>query len=301
MSEITKVFIAAFFALFCFPLAAQAILVTPSAIDFELQQGEEGSVEVVVANNGGQDADYALELLSVELGEGSGELSVSPLTAAETRWFDLSTDALVLAPETAEIITLSVNPSDSIAPGLYTFALSITEKASGQKGVSTNSGVLSLIFITIGSPDAKAELLDFSVDEERFDQLPVNFAITVRNAGERIVQPTGSIQIYNVFGTIVRQLPVNVDGKRILAGDDRTLMVQWGSGEGPQSYVQKLYVQVSQFAFGPFSAELTITPWEGADPLTQQISLFAFPWQLFLVLCLVITAIVVLARLRTHS
>ena len=200
-----------------------------------------------------------------------------------------------------EIITLSVNPSDSIAPGLYTFALSITEKASGQKGVSTNSGVLSLIFITIGSPDAKAELLDFSVDEERFDQLPVNFAITVRNAGERIVQPTGSIQIYNVFGTIVRQLPVNVDGKRILAGDDRTLMVQWGSGEGPQSYVQKLYVQVSQFAFGPFSAELTITPWEGADPLTQQISLFAFPWQLFLVLCLVITAIVVLARLRTHS
>lgn len=298
MSVITKVLGAIFSCAFLLPAAAHAIVVTPTAIDFELQQQEQGSVEVIIANNGTTDAEYELDILAVKLDETRGSMEVSALTTAEQKWFTLSGEAISLAPEEAQIIVLHVNPPDSMSAGIYTFGLEVKEIVESSGGIAPSSGVLSLVFVTIGSPDAKAELLDFSVDQERFSELPVTFAVTVRNGGERIVQPVGSIQIYNAFGTIVRQLPLNVDGKRIFAGEERTLMVQWGGDEDPQSLVQKLYVQASQFVFGPFSAEIIFTPWEGADPLAQQVALFAFPWQLFLLLTILIIVIVVFARIK---
>jgi hypothetical protein len=298
MSVITKIIALLCFGLFLAPGAAQALVLTPSSLDFPLGQSGEGSAEIVVGNDGVEAHEYELKLVSVDLEGGRELLGIEPITDFEENWFTISEERFTLDPAEARIVTIVVNPYDSVETGVYTYALQATEHSAESTGITANTAVLTLLFVTIGEPEAKAELLDFTTSKQVFSELPVNFNITLRNSAERIVQPTGSIQIYNALGTVVRQLPVNVNGKRILPGEERTLMVQWGSGEDPETFFQKLYAQFSQFALGPFTAELTVVPWEGADPLTQQVELTAMPWHTFLVLGLIIFGIVILARFK---
>ncbi len=298
MSVIIKYLSLFLFSFFFFPTAVQALVLTPSSLDFSLEQGGEGSAEIVVANNAAESHEYSLSLVAIDLNSGRELIGIQPISSSYEDWFTLSENAFLLQSNEAHIVTLTVNPYDSVETGVYTFALQATEHSAESEGISANTAALTLLFVTIGKPEARAELLDFSTENEQFSELPILFTLTLRNSAERLVQPTGSIQIYNALGTVVRQLPVNVDGKRILPGEERTLMVQWGGGEYPQTLFQKLYAQFSQFALGPFTAELSVMPWEGAEPLTQQVKLLAIPWHALSVLLFVIFGIVILARFK---
>ncbi len=270
MSVITKVGCLVVCATFLLVAQAQAEELWPESFDVTVEPGSGGTAELALVNDREEDATYAIDLLQVHIGETHEEMAFSSLDDDVASWIILDDDALSLAANTQGTIGLTIAPPEDVDPGLVTIGVQVTRLNQTTLGVGVQTAIVSLGFISVGALEEDYEWLDVDIDTATGWSLPVTGSIRVRNEGERVVIPQGTMRITSLFGREVALQEVNVEGSRVVGGQTRSFTTHWGEQEDQPD---------QPFAIGIFTVDLELQPWEDAEVFYARQHIVLFPWR----------------------
>jgi hypothetical protein len=193
-------------------------------------------------------------------------------------------------------LEISIRPNATVVPGNYIAGVQVQERVPADGTVAVSSGFISLLFLTVGdSLTQNVELLDFSSSIHFFAHLPVQFFATMKNSGEAMSQPGGAVTIRDLFGNIVTAVPFNSGANRLLPGQTRTLVSQWGSDAEVKGFFAHVVQEYKGLCIGIFKAEAVIVPFENVAITPDAIWIIVFPWHLVLCMSSVLIAVLFLA------
>lgn len=212
-------------------------------------------------------------------------------------------------------------PANEPASDYYFSIIFISKNVGSQQEDFTGSttiigGVAMNILMTVSGdslgnkePELKPEGIVQEFSSPTFAQKgPIPFTVRVKNIGNTLLTPTGSIKITNMFGQFIGKvdlLPTN-----ILAGTTRAIPDSFQSQEAtapatPASSNQRLASSsiksywYETVLLGPYQAQLTLSLSENGPTYTRTIRFFAFPAEASVGLLLGILAIgIVVTRVR---
>lgn len=210
---------------------------------------------------GSHDASRAVVLL----GDAEGPYSLRDYLKPEITEFSLELGEKITIPVEVSI------PDDAEPGGVYGAVLIKSDPrdsgdGSGQAKVVSRLGSLFLVKIE-GDAKEEGSVLDFRAKSPQrwfYERGPIYFEILFENTGSVHLVPYGDIQIYNTFGTLVDDLPINA--YFALPDSLRFREVQW-----PQETL-----------LGRYTAKLSMNPGYGDDNEIREISFWVLPWKVVL-------------------
>ncbi|HEV7424013.1 MAG TPA: hypothetical protein VGO21_02365, partial [Candidatus Paceibacterota bacterium] len=173
----------------------------------------------------------------------------------------------------------------------------------GEVAIGAKTGLLVLLSVN-GDVKENAGFLNFNTTNHQFwySTLPVSFEYRFKNDGGDRIKPEGPITIRDTIFLPAKTLDANPSRGNILPGSTRKFHVDWIEYTYPQEYVaptgffNKFWDDVSyqwkNFAVGFYSARLNVTYGAKNEHASSMIFFFVFPWQLVLVMLLVIFIVV---------
>jgi len=209
-------------------------------------------------------------------------------------------------------------PSNAEAGGYFAAILwgtSPAQQDEGQVAIGGKLGMLVLLSVTGDLPEGEGiGLLDFRIEEGRrvASALPITFVWRFSNEESERVKPEGEIRIKNLFGMTSAVLDANPQKGNVLPGSTRKFSAVWSErGQGKsvipspieqvaeeegQGFFTVAKNQWSNFAFGPYKAELNLFYGElpGAEVTKgTQVSFrfFVIPWQLLSIIIVILSII----------
>lgn len=230
MWGITSVYRLAAIGFFCFfsfsPFVVHALGLAPAVLDVGVVPGEETSTSFSFQNTSSVEKKYSLDLLGVTLGPAEGDRAFFELSEEEKAWFSLLESRFILAGGASRTVPISIHPPAGIPPQVFVLGVRVLEEAQLNDGIALHEGAIELVFVTIGSglePDLS--ILSFEYPSIFGLRFPQQMVVTMRNDGEGVAVPTGSVVVTNLFGA-VHEYPMNPQGKRVPPGQTRTWSVE---------------------------------------------------------------------------
>lgn len=201
-------------------------------------------------------------------------------------------NSVTLEPGTSVDISYEVLiPSDAQAGGYFGAIFWGSSPANGEasEALAVGAKVGILVFLTVnGDVEEGGGLLEFGTkdDQSFFTSLPVHFFYRFSNDGGDRIIPTGTLSVKNVLGMTTAVLPLNSAESNVLPTSTRRFEELWGNAltlENP-SFFEIAREQWGQFAFGRYTAELSLSYGSEASTVTSSVQFWVFPWQLLLLL-----------------
>lgn len=272
------------------PFFAKAVTVGPGKIQFKADPGAIISGKLFVINEGAETQTfYAAFEKFIEKG---GEKKFLPTEESElANWFKMEMSVTAEPGEQKEIpFTIEV-PQNAPPGGHFAVIWWGTAPPSGQVAIVTRAGILVYLEVS-GEINEKGELLNFSLTAGKFFvfQLPEDFAVEFKNAGNTYLKPRGEINIKNIFGSAITAFDVNNKERIILPEDIQSLNVAKRFEKPP-------------FAFGLYKAELSLSWGEKQNNVLKSIYFFVFPWKIALiaVIILVLLSLLLTKGLKKYN
>ncbi len=192
-----------------------------------------------------------------------------------------------------ESVPVTIAVPASASPGSYFAVVRFSGTPTNQTGTSVGltSSVGALVFVRV-SGDAK-ESLSISefyagIDGKKkglFESTPVELTVQIKNEGNVVGQPTGTITIKDMFGNEQGRLPVNSTESYVLPGSTREFSAKFDSST----------VGKNRILFGRYTADLNIQYGENRT-LTETMSFWIIPYKLILLVVLVLVGVIVAFR-----
>ncbi len=230
-------------------------------------------------------------------------------------WISIQ-DQVTLKPQERKTIPFTIKIPDNAEPGGHfaaifwgTFPAAIE---GGQVAIGGRLGVLILLRVA-GEVEEKGGLVDFRTEGGRFlTKLPIVFAYRFSNDGGDRIKPEGEIKIKNILGFTSAVLDANKSEGNVLPRSSRKYEALWHSkgqkiGDLTKKEELALFEQLAKaekmgffetagdqwrnFAFGLYTAKLTLT--YGQEGKTAQASyrFFVIPWQLLSIIVVILAII----------
>lgn len=204
-------------------------------------------------------------------------------------WVAFSVNEFTLKPKEAREFnfTLSI-PKDAEPGGRYgSVVVSTTVKKLNPEegtGASTVQKVGSLILLTIpGNITYRAYIKDFLTDKSWYPKVPVGFKLRIRNESTVHIQPTGIIEITNMFHRKVGV--VDVPSRIILPSSDRFLEMSFDG----RIRLPGIYTAMAGLNYGEGS---------GAGTMTKTISFIFLPWWFIIAAIAFILLVIIIIKKR---
>lgn len=277
-----------------------AITVTPTVVDLDLSKEKKSIASFVIVNDTKKTVTYDIDVLTVQIGDGSDEITFQDFSN-NTLSASVSDRSITLNPGEGKEIGLLVETIDSTESKVHVLGLRIIESQSEDQGIGVLEGFVGLVFVTSGNNlQESAELLNFSSSSFIYSHLPVKFFGTFRNTGKRIVQPSGVLEINNLFGG-KSFIEINPEQKRVLEGQERTMQILWGDQLPDENFFESLRAESSQFKFGIFKANLKVVPWESGAEMTSSKYFIVFPWRITSIFFILFVSLNVMIRIARRK
>jgi len=261
---------------------AHATSLSPTVSDISVNQGGSAEQVFLLDHQENDVIEYSVELVGMQLGSGPDDVTFYELSDEVASWFTISNTFFAVAPGAIADITVSISPPTNTPSTVEVVGLQVVGLSRATGSVNIASGIIGIMFITVGDDvPSSGLLLDFSSSKTGL-QLPATFHATFRNEGVRILQPEGTVTIKNMLGGTVIVLPLNEELRRIPGGQERTFSATWGE-DSEQGFISQLRSEVGQLAVGFFSVELHAELWDGGDVVRDLITIFLFPWRFLLI------------------
>lgn len=275
-------FAAIIFGIFFVVRPAAALEFSPAATDIAAYPGLDGVATFTIVNDSPSEADYVASIYGVDFDE-EGDPIFGPLDSAYTGWFTLDSYNFSLESDASRELRLVATIPESAADDALVVALVVRELAQNT-GVTISTGFSGLVFVTIGSPIAAADMTEFTARSRFAGGLPIDFSATFHNDGERTLQPQGLLVIRNMLSLVSDEISFNDVGNRVPAGQSRTFVATWSDTADAASLLGRLWSKVTDFRIGVFTAELTVTPYPGGPAMYDTTRVVVFPWQAGIIL-----------------
>ena len=191
---------------------------------------------------------------------------------------------------------------DYAGPGGHYAAIFLStappEAANTGSQVSIASRIGTLVLVRIaGEIKESAQMSEFSTTSKSFDSLPVDFNIRIKNDGNVYLKPMGTIVIKNMWGSVAGKVAVNENGGNVLQDQIRKFDATWvknPNAVGATTFWGKYRQEKENYAFGSYSADLSLAYGTAGKTLMASTSFMVIPWTVIIVNLAIIIIIVVL-------
>jgi hypothetical protein len=318
--------VAILFALY--PLSVQAddsgdgfnIQVAPSPLVVTLTPGQRHIAAITVRNLSAHSETIKPSLSGFTVSANGDKIDLNTDVPLGLRdWVSFAQSSLTIPAGASRPLEVVYNTPSNVGFS-YSVAVTLSQaKKGGAQGATLKGSVAVFNLININRADAKRELSirGFAGDKSRYEYLPADFALTVKNSGNVIDQPAGNIFIQRSFNDTepITVIPINKTGNYVLPGTTRTLHAVWS--DGFPAYVERNstgetaaqkdlswdWRQLNRLRIGKYVAKVVLVYNDGQRdvPLVASYSFWVIPWKLIitalLVLALVLTGIIAWVRL----
>lgn len=279
-----------------FVQSAQAVAIAPAVIELEGERGQVLSFEIAVGNVADETETYYLSTLKFDAANETGSPNFIPYAVDHSglaEWIRIPESQISIPPD--NISTLIINlaiPADVPSGGYYAAIVASRSPDLIDANVMVQAQTAALVLLTItGESIEQAALLDFS-GPGLVNRLPVDFEYRIQNQGNVHLKPTGSIRVYDLFGSEVASLNANQDGGRVLPSSTRAYQASWVQSESVGSgFWNELTNEWQNFGLGRYSAELELEYTSG-QILKAQTVFWIIPWRLIIVAILIMLILV---------
>jgi hypothetical protein len=178
--------------------------------------------------------------------------------------------------------------------------LSPPDKQSEQGKANIQAKVAVFNLININRPDAKRELKieNFKSLKSRYEFLPAEFELTIKNTGSVIDQPRGNLFIQRSFNDTepIATIPINKGSAYVLPTVSRTFASKWDGGfphyinqktAGGTEETKRLswdWKQLGSLRMGKYVAKVVLVYNDGQRdvPIVASHTFWVIPWRLII-------------------
>lgn len=290
---------------------AEALTTSPIRLELSANPGETISGEFELYNDARKQRVYEISIADFESKDETGQPKFIPEKKGLANWITLDERTVTFEPLERKKIGFTIAIPATAEPGGYFAAALASTKSgapenAGDVAVEAQVGTLLLTQVN-GNFVQGADILEFKTDGAHFfKSLPVDFYFRFQNEGASWVKPLGDIVIHNTFGGTSQIITANPDGSNVLPRSIRRFTAAWLTSSGEtqakdanrpekpkEGYWNAITHQFKHFAFGRYTANLTLTYGDSTQTQTKATTSFwVIPWEL---LSLVIGSILVLS------
>ena len=273
--------------------AAQGIEVSPALVELNATRGGTYDITLHIRNVTNTDLVYNASIAdftaSGETGSPHIENSGQPANISLRTWVNTIPQFTVAAQQLRVVNAQIVVPNNAEPGGHYgviQFSGTAPEIKSTGVGLSASAGVLLLIKVD-GNIVEKADLASFYTANGGnqtffFENSPITFVTRIKNEGNIHVKPVGNIEVRDMFGGLVANLPVNKSSSNVLPYSirrfDESLNKQW--------------------MFGLYTANFAMPYGTHGSLITSTTTFWVIPYKLILLtILLLVILFLVLSRL----
>lgn len=198
-------------------VSAQSFSLSPAKVELSLAPGQSNITNLLVRNDQDRTVRFFVEVEDF-VGSDSPESAVQLLNEENSpyslkRYISVGAGEFFLGPGQTRLVPVAITLPASAPPGgLYSAVLVSTEKVgSGPITPTVRTRVGSLFFVRIDGPvNESGALTGFGLVGGRVKFLsPGSFFINYKNDGNVYLNPYGVIEIKNIFGQKISQLPID--------------------------------------------------------------------------------------------
>ncbi len=253
--------------------------VSPTVIELDANKGEQlqGSFKIV---NG---SDIALDLTATPknftpAGEDGGvSITEDDTTYSLARWVTITPQTTNVAARGSQIFEYTINvPADAEPGGHFGSLIVATEPVQiDQTGPAVTQEVGPLVLVRIaGDTFQEASIVEFATEKNIQEKGPITFSTRVENTGNVHFKPRGTIEIKNMFGSVVTN--IDLEEKNVLPGSIRKLVNDWSP---------------TGLTAGRYTAQLTLVYGVDDTIVTASTSFIVFPYKTIIPLTILLIII----------
>ncbi len=201
---------------------SMALTIIPPLIKMNMNPGETISTAIRIVNNNEREVTIYTKVLDFRgKEEGGVEFieNIEELKGTEEEkfflsgWITMRDESVVIPPFKDKDIPFIISvPEDATPGGHYAAVLAGTNPPQNTKGtvVKVSSYLSTLILVSIaGDIEERGFIREFYSNKKIYKEPKIDFQIKFENQGNVHLQPVGNIKIYNIFGKIKGEIPVN--------------------------------------------------------------------------------------------
>ncbi len=274
---------------------AQALTISPARLEVSGDPGTTISGEFLLINE--QEATKTF-YSSVENFQAQGETGTPTFVPGKdglASWIRVIPEVSLSKGQQQKVSFTIAIPKDA-DPGGHFAAIFLstapTGNGAGQVSVGAKVGILVLLRVS-GDIKEGGGISSFTTSSGGFfySTLPIGFSYRFNNTGNDRVRPDGNLVMRDTIGLKAAEIPANDSKGNVLPSSVRRFEVNWGpDAPAPSGFFAKAGYQWKHFAFGFYSASLDLS-YGSASAAHSKIHLFVFPWQLLLIIAIILTGL----------
>ncbi|MDR3519476.1 MAG: hypothetical protein P4L63_01125 [Candidatus Pacebacteria bacterium] len=279
---------------------ASALTLSPSRLEISGDPGQTLTEKMVLINENNDTETFYSSYANFQAQGESGDPAFVTATNDLGTWMSTQ-PSITLSPGESQTIPFTINIPKNAEPGGH-FAVVFWGTASpqlGTVGVGSKTGLLVLLSVN-GDVKQSAGFLSFNTVGNKFwySTLPVSFEYRFKNDGGDRIKPVGPLTIRDTVFFPAQVLDANPGTGNVLPGSTRRFQVDWINYVRPVDYVtptsffprfwSNVSYQWKNFAIGLYSANLNVAYSTNNQHAKATVFFFVFPWQLILVMLVVI-------------
>lgn len=224
--------------------------------------------ELLITNNTAQRVDVYISVENVDPTEGVKEatgFSPPDLSTSLANWVEITRGVIELGPNESRKIPYLIHVNLSAKPGNYYARLQFREGARRSEAEAIKEGSSLMLNVEVSENiKERLQLGNFMSEDSVVLGNTVSFSYLLENVGNKLVEPRGSIRIFNRRGEEVGSIPLNANGEEISPDNKSQLAAAW-SATG---------------RFGKYKAFLDLEYGENQLASVQDTVFFwVFPWK----------------------
>ncbi len=238
------------FVLFSANFAKAGVVVTPAIIDEKAEARDVLEFSLLVNNDGS--SLVRLYAIVNDISEETGKQefldpTLMPTNTSLARWIRVTRGMIELEAGEEREIPLYVEVPPAVEPGKYhaavVFGEGLTREEAEKRASVLNQPQLIVNLEVQEKIIENAQIKIFQTEKNLFFQLPVKFLLEVENIGNKSIQPTGSIYIYNRKGEEVGDIPINKAMASVSPLAVQSFEQDWAAEQGFGKYKARLVAE----------------------------------------------------------
>jgi len=283
--------------------SAAALTVSPVAFEYDIAPGRSVQGTITLINESESAARYSIFAKNfIASGEeGAQRYLDEEALSGLASWVSADPAPIALEPKTSREIPFTISvPADAEPGGHYAtifFARGAGEVSGSGIGIAEQIGVLLLVRVP-GNVREALEVDTFRVaGSSVMSRLPVTLELRMRNTGSVHERPLGTIDVRNMFGSVVARLDANPKRSAVLPGSVRRFTNGWMKAPivDAGGFIAEARNELRNFGFGKYTASVNVAYGSrGENIASESVSFWIIPWRLIIIAVSMLIVIVVL-------
>ena len=274
-----------------------SLTLAPVRVEIAGNPGETVQTNMTLSNNRDVEQTFYSSFTAFEAQGETGIPNYVVATEGLATWMHVP-ESITLAPLESRKITLAILiPKDAEPGGNFAVVFWGNQPpavGTDQVAVGGKFGMLVLLRVN-GEIKESGTILNYQTKDNRnfYTSLPVSFTYRFQNTGSDRVKPGGDIVVRNMLGLKSAVIPANKVEGNVLPHSIRKFETFWQKKNSPpsvdskepeRSFFEEVGYQWHNFALGRYVATMNLVFASDKQTATGSVSFWVFPWQLLIVL-----------------